>query len=136
MIGKLIKLANTLDELGLAEEADKLDILLTASRSRRQEPERGWGHRHPSGHKHRSDPEVRPGARPPDAWDDKGIGRANYIPRKAVRRMLESGLSREEIFAKLTSQDGKWQMSHRSAERLLQWETEKERYIKSLSPDE
>jgi hypothetical protein len=50
--------------------------------------------------------------------------------------MLESGLSREEIFAKLTSQDGKWQMSHRSAERLLQWETEKERYIKSLSPDE
>lgn len=133
MIDKIINLANSLDSLGLSGEADKLDILLTASRSRRQEPERGWGFRHPSGHKNRTDPEVRPGARPPDAWEDKGIGRANYIPRKAVRRMLESGLSREDILAKLTSQDGKWQMSHKNAERLLELEANKvERYIKSL----
>ena len=136
MIKKLTKLANSLDNLGLAEEADKLDILLTASRTRKEEPERGWGFRHPGGAKHRADPDVRPGARPPDAWDDRPISNDNYTARRAVRRMVAKGLSREDILDKLTSQDGKWRLSHRSAERLLQWETEKERYIKSLSPSE
>jgi hypothetical protein len=137
MIDKIINLANSLDSLGLSGEADKLDILLTASRSRRQEPERGWGFRHPGGHRHRADPEVRPGARPPDAWDDKGIGRANYAPRRAIRRMLDKGYSREQILERLTSQDGKWLLSHSEASRALDLETDKfERYIKSLSPDE
>ena len=64
--------------------------------------------------KHKQD--ERPGARPPDTWDDRFPGRENYAPHRHAKRLKEKGISREEAILKLMK---KWRMEHSDAARIF-----------------
>lgn len=84
-------------------------------------------HRRPGGAKHRHDPGTRPGARPPDAWEDIGVGKDKRQYEKALQRMLQKGMPDRKILHSLTT---KWRLSQRDAQAEL--ERLKGRYAKRV----
>jgi hypothetical protein len=121
------------DESGMIKDDYKLDIMdvidglevlvdeleaqkaraLGESRTRRNPYPRM---RNPKGQKHRLDPHVRPGARPPDTWADIQPGRETFQWWKAVERMM-GRFSSEEIVDRVVR---KWGVSHAEVEAAME----------------
>ncbi len=110
--------------IAFAQFTDLMPKMASASRvatayqiktgKRKEVPRRPF--RHPGGQKYRLDPEGRPGARPPDTYEDvvPGRGSAQYI--RAVERMLQKKTPDQKILRSLTT---KWRLSPRDAQREL-----------------
>lgn len=118
-LGKGISEKDLIDSLNSAPEkkasARRVATAYQIKTGKRKEvPRRPF--RHPGGQKHRLDPEGRPGARPPDTYEDvaPGRGSAQYI--RAVERMLQKRMPDKKILHSLTT---KWRLSPRDAKREL-----------------
>ena len=119
-LGKGISEKDLIDSLNSAPEKKKASARRVATAyqiktgKRKEVPRRPF--RHPGGQKHRLDPEGRPGARPPDTWDDVVPGRGSDQYIRAVKRMLQKKTPDQKILRSLTT---KWRLSPRDAQREL-----------------
>ena len=118
-LGKGISEKDLIDSLNSAPEkkasARRVATAYQIKTGKRKEvPRRPF--RHPGGQKHRLDPEGRPGARPPDTWDDVVPGRGSDQYIRAVKRMLQKKTPDQKILRSLTT---KWRLSPRDAQREL-----------------
>lgn len=64
--------------------------------------------------KHKND--QRPGARPPDAWDDNSFSREALAPLRHAARMKDLGLSQEDALKRLQK---KWILTSASAIEII-----------------
>lgn len=71
-------------------------------------------HRSIGSQKYKND--QRPGARPPDAWDDKPFGRESRAPCRHAARMKDLGISKGEASKRL---EKKWKLSKTSIVEIL-----------------
>ncbi len=55
---------------------------------------------------------------PPDSWDDIAPNPETDLPLKAMKRMKQKKVSREEAIAKVQK---KWGLTHDLAEKLAKW---------------
>lgn len=60
--------------------------------------------------------DERPGARPPDAWDDISLGRESLAPLRHAKRMKDLGHTREEAIARLQN---KWHLDKNSCAKIV-----------------
>lgn len=64
--------------------------------------------------KHKQD--ERPGARPPDAWDDISLSRQSLAPLRHAKRMKDLGHTMEEAIARLHN---KWHLDKQSCVQIV-----------------
>jgi len=75
--------------------------------------------RRPGGQRNRMDSEVRPGARPPDTWDDIPHSSESYQWHKVMRRMIQQGRPEREILRKIVT---RWGVDRTEAQEALRYE--------------